>query len=225
VSSDSEATAPPRSRARAFLASRSTAQRVAAGIVLVIVCTALFGGFKRSPTDDYAPLHLGRSYDIGPFYLTFDKVETLSDLAPAISPQKKGDRLLVIEITITNHTDHPESTSLAIGTIGGDHTGLVPWPDDITYAEDNGLPIPTEPSLKTFNVADATEMDDETVNPGQTYQLAMVGEQAPGWDPNRLILSLQGMVFEEDDATTLAPPHWVRRTYVAQGHVDVETKP
>jgi hypothetical protein len=224
VSSDSGA-ARTHGRVRGFVAARSASQRVGVLALLAVLVTAPFGGLDRASGGRYAPLHLGSRYDIGPFYLTVDKVVSLSDLAPAVSPQKKRDRLLVIEITITNHTDAAESAALAVATLGGDHTGAIPWPDDVESAKERGDEVPTTPVPLAFNVADGSRMDTEPVNPGQSYQLAVVVEQVPDWKPDDFILSVLGLEYEEEDPTTLDDGHWVQHLFIAQGHVDVEVKP
>jgi hypothetical protein len=226
VSSDSGSAARSRGRVRGFVSSRSASQRIGAGAVVAILLTAPFGGLSPAKDQYEAKLQLGHRYDLGPFYLTLDKVETLSDLSPAVTPQDPGDRLLVIEITVTNHTDESFIVSSAVDTIGGDHTGAIPWPGDVRSAEEFGGDPPTTAEPKVFNVADASDMLTEAFNPGQTYQLAIVVEQRPGWDPKDLVLYLLGLVHQDEDPTTLeSGGHWVQKTYVARGHVDVETKP
>jgi hypothetical protein len=223
VSGDSGTRA--RGRVRSFVGSRSASQRIGAVAVLAVLVTAPFGGLEQHRGYE-AELQLGHRYDLGPFYLTLDKVVTVPDLKPAIKPQKKGDRLLVIEITVTNHIDDEFPISSVVGAIGGDHTGAVPWPKDVEFAEENGTEPPTTPEPKVFNVADTSEMAGEAFNPGQTYQLAVVVEQAPGWDPADFSLTILGLVHRDEDPTTLsADGYWLQNRHVARGHVDVEVKP
>ncbi len=225
MSGDSGGPVRSRGRLRTFVGSRSATQRIGAVAVVAVLLTAPFGGLKDHEGYE-AQLELGHRYDLGPFDLTVDKVVTVSDLKPAVKPQKKGDRLLVIEITVTNHTEDDFPISLVLGTLGGDHTGAVPWPDDVEFAEESGEAPPEAATPKVFNVADTSDMAGEAFNPGQTYQLAVVVEQAPGWDPEDFSLTVFGFVHRDEDVTTLsADGRWVQNRYVASGHVDVEVKP
>jgi hypothetical protein len=210
VSSDSWARA--HGRVRTFVGTRSPSQRVGVLAVVAVLLTSPFGGLKKAHTDDAAPLRLDTRYDLGPFYLTFEKVEALGDLAPAVSPEK-GDRLFVVEVEVRNHSDRAESVDLVTKSIGGSRTGAVPWPFE------------KEPRLRVFDVADGSELVSESINPGQTYELALVVQQGPDWTPGQAVLSLDGYEFESDDPTGLDPDVWLLTRKLAEGPVDVEVKP
>jgi hypothetical protein len=191
---------------------RSTTQKIGVVAVLAVLVTAPFGGLGKAHTDDAATIRLGTRYDIGPFYLTIDKVETLGDLAPSVSPTGRN-RLLVIEVDVRNHSYRAESADLVVQAVGGTGTGAVPWPDQ------------KDISVRTFDVADGSEVGTETINPGQSYQLALVVQQAPDWQPGHFALSLAGYEFEHDDPTALDPNEWILTKVLAKGPVDVEVKP
>ena len=198
---------------RTFVSGRSAPQKLGALAMLAVLVTAPFGGLSKAESTGAAPLALHHRYDIGPFFVTLDQVETLSDLAPTVSPSP-GHRLLVIEVEVTNHTDRAELASLVTEAIGGEHTGAVPWPGQDTV----------QPEV--FDVEDGGAFEgSDWVNPGQSYQLALIVQQEQGWTPGGLTLSLNGYVFERDDVTTLDPEHWVQRRYVAAGPVPVKVKP
>jgi hypothetical protein len=210
---------------RHYVASRSASQRVGVVAVVALLLTAPFGGLRSNDSGLYSRLQLGHRYDLGLFYLTIDKVETLSDLSPAVKVKKKGDRIFVVEYTVTNRTDEPVGMNQVIDAVGADHTGGVPWSDDVADALQFGSPPPTEPEPRLFNVADASDMSDEVVNPGIDYQVAEVIEQGPGWDPDDLVVYLNGYTLHEDDPTTFeSGHHWVEDRLVAKGHVDAEIK-
>ena len=200
-----------RERVREFVANRSAPTKLGVLGAALVLATAPFGGLESAPAKDVQPLALGQRIDIGPFYLTLETVTQLSDLEPAISPER-GNKLLVLKVEVTNHTDRAEFSSLAVQAIGGDHTGGVPWDDSGTIAP------------KVFDVDDASPFS-EYVNPGQTYTLALVLQQDPATDLDLLELTVYGYFFQAVDPQTLDPDRWVPDDVpLATGHVPVVVK-
>jgi hypothetical protein len=193
---------------RGLVANRSAPTRLGVLGGLLVLATAPFGGLESAPAQDVQPLVLGQRIDIGPFYLTLETVSQLDDLEPAISPEK-GNKLMVFKVEITNHTDRAEYSNLAVQAIGGDHTGGVPW-----EGEDDIVP-------RVFDVDDAGPFS-EYVNPGQTYTLALVLQQDPATDLDRVELTVYGYHFQAVDPQTLDPDRWVfDDDALATGHVPV----
>jgi hypothetical protein len=200
-----------RGRVRAFLGGRSTTQRIGVVAVLAVLATAPFGGLSKTDAG-VAKIAIGTRYDIGPFYLTIDKVETLPDLKPFVRVGK-GHQLLVIALTVVNHTDRTEDMSLVTEVLGGDHTAGTPWPNETTVR------------ARLYDVADGSPVDFENVNPGATYQVAAVILQDAGADTSRLTLSLLGCDYQQEDIlSTLSPNSWVPRFTIADGPLPVEVK-
>jgi hypothetical protein len=203
---------PNRGRVRTFVASRSSPTKLGVLGAALVLATAPFGGLESAPAQDVQPLALGQRIDIGPFYVTFEKVSQVSDLQPAISPEIEDAKLLVLRVKVTNHTDRAEYSSLVVQSIGGDHTGGVPW------ANDEDL------KPKVFSVDDAGSFD-EFVNPGQTYTLALVLQQDPETDLDRVEFTVYGYFFQAVDPQTLDPDRWVPDDVpLATGHVPIEVK-
>lgn len=205
--------APGRRRVREFVANRSYPQRLGALGVVLVLLTAPFGGLRSAADEDTKPLQLGQRIDIGPFYVTLEKVTQLSDLEPAISPDIPSDKLVALKVQVTNHSDRAEFSSLVLDAIGGEHTGYVPWSDypDVV--------------LQAFNAEDATDFN-EYINPGQTYTLALVFQQRPETDLDRVTFAIHGYYFREIDPGTLAPNQWVLDDPpLVEGHVPIEVKP
>jgi hypothetical protein len=196
---------------REVVARRSVPTKIGLLGALLVLATAPFGGLESAPAQEVQPLRLGQRIDIGPFYLTLETVTQLDDLEPAVSPEP-GNKLLVLKVEVTNHTDRAEYSSLAVQAIGGDHTGGVPWEGEDTI----------EPQV--FNVDDAGRFS-EHVNPGQTYTLALVLQQDPETDLDQLELTVYGYYFQAVDPQTLDPDRWVfDDDPLATGHVPVEVE-
>jgi hypothetical protein len=201
----------PRGRARTFVANRSAPAKLGVLGAVLVLLTAPFGGLKSQAAEDVRPLELGQRMDIGPFYVTIEKVSQVSDLQPAISPEA-DNKLLVIKVEVTNHSDRAELSSIVTNAIGGDHTGAVAWPDD------------PAPRPKVFSVDDASGFN-EYVNPGQTYTWALVLQQQPDTDLDQITFEVFGYFFQEVDPQTLDPNRWVLDDDpLAEGHVPVEVQ-
>jgi len=202
-----------RGRVRDFVSNRPNPQKLGVlGAALVLV-TAPFGGLQSVAEEKTQPLELGQRIDIGPFYVTLEKVTQVSDLEPAVSPDEEGTKLVVLKVVVVNHSDRAEFSNLVRDAIGADHSGLVPWETN------QGIP------LKVFNFDDATAYN-EYINPGQTYTLALVFQQDPGTDLDLVTFAVHGYSFREVDPGTLEPNTWILDSPpLAEGHVPIEVKP
>jgi len=198
-----------RGRVREFVARRSGTQRVGAVAAVLVLASAPFGGLRSVADEDIQPLRLAKGYDVGPFEISVDRVRQLRSLPPVIE-EDPGSRILAIGITVTNHTDRPETVKLAYTPIGGKHTGRLPWDDGAI--------------VRVFGVDDAVELTDgEFINPGQSYELALLLRQDPATDLDALTLELNPYDLQEVDPQTLDPDRWILdETPVAEGHVPVE---
>jgi hypothetical protein len=204
---------PRGGRVRSFVGQRSAPTKLGFLGAAAVLATAPFGGLESAPEQDVARLELGQRIDVGPFDLTLEKVSQVGDLEPAISPETKGTKLLTLTVQITNHTDRAESSSLAVQAIGGDHTGGVPWEGEETI------------QARAFDVDDASRFDTEYVNPGQTYTLALVFQQDPETDLDRVELTVYGYYFQAVDPQTLDPDRWVLDDVpLATGRVPIRVK-
>jgi len=203
-----------RARAREFVANRSVTQRLGVVGAVLVLGTAPFGGLRSASEQAVVPLELDQRIDVGPFHVTLDSVRQVGDLSPAVEAQEDGSRLLVVRIEVTNHTDRAEQAALVADAFSGAHTGFVPWEDQ-------------EDPLRVFDRNDAVEVPgSEYVNPGQTYEWALVLKQEPGTDLDRLELAVTGYHFETEDPGTLDPDRWVPDAHpLAEGHVPIEVEP
>ncbi|RLV51127.1 hypothetical protein D9V37_04200 [Nocardioides mangrovicus] len=199
-----------RHRARGFVKNRSNKQKVTGVAAVALLITAPFGGLKAEPAPKPATLHLNRAYDIGPFDVTVQKVVTVSSLSPVIKPARKHDRLLVVEALVHNRTDEPQYSSYISKAIVTKNMGARPGVAD------------------AYLVKDASSLSEQ-VNPGLTYRLAFVFQQARGWEPasgdDAPRLGLGRWTFQADDPLTLDPDAWVPERLLVEAPVDVKVKP
>lgn len=201
-----------RGRVRELVSGRSATQRVGVVGAVLVLLTAPFGGLSSATERDVADLAFAQRLDIGPFYVTVDKVSQVPDLQPAVSPDE-GYTLLVIRLEVTNHTDEAQSAGLVPGAFGAEGSGAVPWSGDAEV----------EPRL--YDVDDANEVPGgELVNPDLTHTYAMVIQQRPDTD-------LDDIVFYVDayrllpDAGTLQDERWVLQDRLAEGPLPVTVVP
>ena len=202
---------PRRGRVREFVGRRSGAQRVGVVMAVLVLATAPFGGLRSAREADAARLELDQRLEVGPFYVTILKVRQLRSLPPV----EEGDdtsRLLALRIEVTNHTDRAEQARLAYDALGGEHTGVIPWDGD------------TAPVRHVYDVDDAVRLPDgEFVNPGQTYEYAVLLRQKADTDLDEVVFSVSGYDFLEVDPQTLDPERWVFDDRpLAEGHLEIE---
>ena len=65
-----------------------------------------------------------------------------------------------------------------------------------------------------------------TINPGLTYDVALVFEQGAGWTKQDVTVDVRGYTFLEEDPLTLDPKSWLLGDDVAQrGELPVKVNP
>jgi hypothetical protein len=201
-----------RGRVRELVAGRSTTQRVGVVGAVLVLLTAPFGGLSSATERDVADLAFDQRLDIGPFYVTVERVSQLADLQPAVSPEP-GNTLLVLRIKVTNHTDEAQSPTLVPGAFGAKGAGAVPWAGD------------SEVEPRLYDVDDANEVPrNELVNPDLTHTYAMVVQQRPDTDLDAITFYVDGYDLLPD-AGTLQDERWVLRDRLAEGPLPVTVVP
>lgn len=199
------------SRARALMGRTSGRQRLGAGVAVALLLTAPFGGLKAAEAPDPVTLKPGKVFAIGPYDVTIRKVVTVADLAPSIRPEHQGDRLLVLVGTVKNPGKRPEFATLvtrAIDVRGGD-----------VLAPKGGAP-----AARLVSVTDGEDIS--TINPGLTYDVAIVLEQKQGWTGRQVTVDVDGYRYQEEDPLTLDPQSWLDTDEVAlSGRFTVEVRP
>ncbi|MET1000009.1 MAG: hypothetical protein ABWX73_14945 [Marmoricola sp.] len=198
------------SRARALVRRTNGRQRLGAGVAAALLVTAPFGGLEAAEAPGPAPLVPGKSFEVGPYDVTIRKAVTVADLAPSIKPEQEGGRLLVLVGTVTNPGDRPEFATLLTNAFtlkGGD----VVVPDGGRSAG------------RLVSVEDGQGIS--TINPGLTYDVAIVFEQEPGWTEQPVTVEVDGYEYLEEDPLTLDPKSWLDTDEVVRsGRFDVETR-
>ena len=212
MSRSGETTESPRevSRTRALVRRTNGRQRLGVGVAALLLVTAPFGGLRAAAEPGPDRLVAGKAFQVGPYDVTVRKVVTVGDLAPAIKPEQPGGRLLVLSGTITNPGNRPEFTTLVTQAFSVKGGGVV------EPAEGRAVP-------QLVSVEDG--QDITTVNPGLTYDVAIVFEQQPGWTQQKVTVDVEGLEFQEEDPLTLDPQSWLETDEVAaRGRFDVEVR-
>jgi hypothetical protein len=193
------------------LASRATSRATgkhwaAAGAALLLLVTAPFGGLRSATGPAAASVRVGKHVRVGPYELTVRKVATVSDLAPELRPETDGDRLVVVVGKVRNPGTRPEYAGTLTGALRLRDAGVVSTvrPTLLSYAD--GQPI-------------------STINPGLTYEVAIVFEQAAGWTRKPVHLDVERLDFVHQDPLTLDADFWLATGRTARsGRFDVEVE-
>lgn len=180
-------------RSRTFVGERSRVQRLTGLAVVVLLVTAPFGGLKQAPARVPDMVVAGKQFRVGPFDVTIEKIVTLGSL-PGEDPDPDGGRQLVIEAVVTNPGTRSEYTSTL--------TDAVTVQDGGVANVDGKAPRP-----QPLFVKDASRIGE--INPGLSYQLALVLPQAPGWTEQDVTLRIEGMRFVHEDPLTLDGDFWL----------------
>ena len=187
------------------MANRSAPQRLGAVAVVLILLSAPFGGWRSASEQDVVPLEIDQQIDIGPFYVTIERVRQVSDLPPVIEADGTS-RFLVITARVTNHTDRPEFADLVTNALSGKNTGALAFEGD------------DDVQLHVYGVDDAVEVPaSELINPDLTYTYAFVLRQRADVDLDDVTLAVYGYHFQEVDPQTLDPEPLGARRPSARG--------
>ena len=198
------------SRARALVRRTNGRQRLGAGVAAALLVTAPFGGLEAAEAPGPERLVAGKAFEVGPYDVTIRKVVTVADLAPSIEPEQEGGRLLVLTGTVTNPGDGPEFATLVTRAFTVRSGGVV---------EPGG----GRSAAQLISVEDGQSIS--TINPGLTYDVAIVFEQEPGWTRQQVTVEVDGYEFLEEDPLTLDPQYWLDTDEVAtRGRFDVEVR-
>ncbi len=197
-------------RARALARRTNGRQRLGAGVAAALLVTAPFGGLEAAEAPGPAKLVPAKSFKVGPYDVTIRKVVTVGDLAPSIEPEQEGGRLLVLVGEVTNPGDRPEFATLvtdAFTVKGGDVV----------------VPGAGRSAGRLVSVEDGQSIS--AVNPGLTYDVAIVFEQEPGWTEQSVTVEVDGYDYLEEDPLTLDPKSWLDTDEVVRrGRFEVEVR-
>jgi hypothetical protein len=193
----------PRGRARTlasaaagFVIARPRRQKVGAVVVVALLVSAPFGGLRQAPPPAPKAVGIDRPLMIGPFRFTFVKAVTVADLAPTVSPSTPGGRLFVIEAQVSNSGGRPERLNTLTQALTVRGAGI---------SELDGSPA----TPRAYSVKDGTDLSGGgSMNPGSSYLVALVWDQAPGWTGDRAHLRVGRLEYREHDPLTLSDKTW-----------------
>ncbi len=178
-------------RARGFVTGRPTSQKVGGGVAAALLASAPFGGLAAVEAPTTEPLRLDQAFRVGPYEIVIDKVVELPDLKPAISPEE-GQRVIVLDATVTNTTDRPDYS--------------VTLTNHITV-DGGGVKVEERPSL--VFVDDSTDLS--ILNPGVGYRTAICFVMSGPWQGDAVTVRADHLEFIEVDSLTLDPNTWRER--------------
>jgi hypothetical protein len=162
---------------------------------------------KTAAEPGASSVRAGKVFRVGPYEMTVRRIVTVADLAPDTLPEKAGDRLVAIVGTVRNPGTRPEYGVTLTGAL---------------RLRDAGVVSTVRPMLLSY--ADAQSIS--TINPGLTYEVAIVYEQAAGWSERRVRLDVERLDFVHEDPLTLDADFWLATGKLARsGRFDVEVKP
>ena len=186
-------------------------QRLGAGVVAALLLTAPFGGLKAAEQPGPTGIEAGKSFEIGPYEVSLDRVVTVSDLAPQITPEQEGNRLIAVIGTVRNPGVRPEYPLLLTRAIALRDAGVV---------EASG----GRPDSQVVSMEDGEPLGE--INPGLTYDVAFVFEQEQGWERRPVQVETLGYSYLEEDPLTLDDESWLLGDDVtAAGEFDVKVNP
>ena len=198
------------SRARALVRRTNGRQRVGAGVAAALLVTAPFGGLDAVQAPGPDKLVPGKAFKVGPYDVTIRKAVTVGDLAPSIEPEQEGGRLLALTGKVTNPGDRPEFGILVTRALTIKGGGVV-------------VPGSGRAAARLISIEDG--QDISVINPGLTYEVAIVFEQEPGWTEQPVTVEVDGYQYMEEDPLTLDPKSWLDTDEVAtSGRFDVEVR-
>ena len=185
-------------------------QKVGAGAAVLLLLTAPFGGLRTAQPPALEKVTAGHVVTVGPFDVRVDKLVTVGDLKPSAEPEIDGDRLFALVATVRNPGQRPEPAATLTGALSFHGAGLV--------SPDNGG---LRPSLLSYDDGESISV----INPGLTYKVAYVFEQAKGWQAQPVRMDVQRLTFMEEDPLTLDAHYWLAMDETAaRGTFDVDVR-
>ncbi|WP_020016259.1 hypothetical protein [Promicromonospora sukumoe] len=226
----------------------STMQRVGAGVVAALVAVTPFGAWSKVEAQA-DPVVAGTAIEVGPFDLTVVRAVKTGDLG-YLTPAP-GNHMLALVVDVTNTSDVPEYSSTLGSAIpaprgvdvvpqesltdlatnldtdldtdpgagAGTEPGAEPSPsaspEDESEAEE-----PELPPASIVNVADATTM--RILNPGVTYQVALIWQQSDEFTGSEIPVEVVGLDWIDESRLTLDNGYWLPGEVAFQGDVPLK---
>lgn len=182
--------------------SMSRPQRWSLGLVLatvlVVVVTAVLGGFREVERFEVTEVAAGEEFEVGPFRLAIHNAVSQIDPDAYVDEGEPLPRrlLLAVDVTVTEDVYQRDFVLADIVRPAGD-LGLVDMIDD------------EPPPANVLGLADG--VDVAILNPGITYRLVLVWEQEPDWSrPDEIDVAIGRMFWVEEDPFKLDNQRWGR---------------
>ncbi|MFI2362317.1 hypothetical protein [Promicromonospora sp. NPDC019610] len=212
----------------------STMQRVGAGVVAALVAVSPFGAWNKVEAQA-DPIVAGTAVEVGPFDVTVLRAvlaDELGSLVPA-----PGNHMFAVVADVVNTGDVPELSStlgnavpapegvgiVALDPFAGLDTDASADPsvdpsagsDEAEDAEEAELP-----SATILNVKDATST--RVLNPGVTYQIALIWEQSGEWTGDEIPLRVLELAWIDESRLSLDNGYWLPADLAFEGPIKVK---
>lgn len=219
-----------------LLGALGTTGKVIAGALAAVVAATPFGAWGAA-ADEAIPLVVDEPTEMGPLEITVEKVVSTKALGD-VEPMNDGDKLLVVVLDVENVSDLAvratllrdivpapagagvvdpgsaldgldEATAAPTGGDAAPATGGTPVADDVPPAE--------RPDADVYNIADSAALDH--INPGMSYRMALVWNQAGSANPAEARIELAELhwVAEGESITGLSEETWLPLDQVTHG--------
>lgn len=208
----------------------STMQRVGAGVAAALVAVTPFGAWSKVEAQA-DPVVAGAAIEVGPFDLTVVRAVKTGDLG-YLTPAP-GNHMLALVVDVTNTSDVPEySSTLGSAIPAPKGVDVVPQESLTDLAADLGTDLGTDaeaeaepgaepsasaspepeagagaeeepelPPATIVNVADATTV--RILNPGVTYQVALIWQQSDEFTGDEIPVEVVGLDWIDESRLTL----------------------
>ncbi|MFD7312322.1 hypothetical protein [Promicromonospora sp. NPDC059942] len=215
----------------------STMQRVGAGVVAALVAVSPFGAWNK--VEAHAdPIVAGTAIEVGPFDVTVLRAvmaDELGSLVPA-----PGNHMFAVVADVVNTSDVPELSATlgsavpapedvgivavdpfaGLDTGPGDDGGTGPDAEPSASASPDEAEEPELPSARILYVKDATSA--RILNPGVTYQIALIWEQSGDWEGDEIPLRVLELSWIDESRLTLDNGYWLPTDLAFEGPIKVK---
>ncbi|WP_036968564.1 hypothetical protein [Promicromonospora kroppenstedtii] len=219
----------------------STMQRVGAGVVAALVAVTPFGAWSKVEAQA-DPVVAGAAIEVGPFDLTVVRAVKTGDLG-YLTPAP-GNHMLALVVDVTNTSDVPEYSSTLgsaipapkgvdvvpqesltdlaadLGTDLGTDAGAEPGAEPSASASPEAREAPELPPATIVNVADATTV--RILNPGVTYQVALIWQQSDEFTGDEIPVEVVGLDWIDESRLTLDNGYWLPADVAFQGDIPLK---
>ncbi|WP_285101206.1 hypothetical protein [Promicromonospora sp. MEB111] len=229
----------------------STMQRVGAGVVAALVAVSPFGAWNKVEAQA-DPIVAGTAVEVGPFDVTVLRAVMADELGYLVPAPGNHMLAVVADVVNTSDVPElsstlgsavpaPEGVGIVAvdpfagldtdqgtdpGAEAGADAGAAPSADPSADADPSASASPGEsgepelPSATILHVKDATSTS--VLNPGVTYQIALIWEQSGEWTGDEIPLRMLELSWIDESRLTLDNGYWLPADVAFEGEIRVK---